>query len=241
MLRVFIGTEENQLIPCMVLEYSIKKTATAPVDVKAVYMNTEERKGGTNFGFVRFSVPKLSDYKGVSVYVDADQLVLGDITKLPAYLDGSKYDLALVKQPEGFFGKKEVPKHNQTSVMVLNCEKLTHWKTPDMYSNVVGNRDEVKEGQIMYRNFMKLDWYDQSKIQELPPEWNHYNVIKENTKLVHFSHVRSQPWRNAKHKLCDAWGQWLREAVKAGYIPRWTLVKEIFKGHIHPNYLKCVF
>jgi hypothetical protein len=238
-LNVYIGTEDDQLIPQKVLEYSILKNTKSPVNVHPVKQDMD-RVGGTNFGFVRFLVPKLNDYTGKAIYLDADQLVFTDINELLDALDDD-HVVGLVNNPEGTFGKKVVGKHNQTSVMVLNCEKLTDWNPDTMFSNVVPNRAELGPGQIHYRDFMMLSWYDQSKIQPIDPRWNHFNIVNPDSKLTHFSHVRSQPWKNPSHPLTEFWGGWLRKAIRAGAVGRIELLKEVFRGAIHKRFLTYMF
>jgi lipopolysaccharide biosynthesis glycosyltransferase len=240
MIRVIIGTETNQLLPERVLEYSIRKFTKTDVDIRPVHQ-TEHRVGGTNFGFVRFHVPQMCGYSGKAIYLDADQLVFDDIQKLYDQLEGD-HAIALVNSPEGTFGGKPVGQHNQTSVMVLDCEKLSDWKPDVMFKDVVPNRQEKQGDQIHYRDFMMLSWFDRNKIKPLPPTWNHFNVIRENTKLVHFSHVRSQPWTHPDtHSLSEVWGKWLREAIREKFVSRWLVVKEVLRGHVHPHFLKyCV-
>jgi len=81
MIRVVIGTEPNQYVPQKVLEYSIRTNTDADVDIRFVHQS-EKRMGGTNFGFVRFHVPEIFGFEGRAIYLDADQLVLGDIAEL---------------------------------------------------------------------------------------------------------------------------------------------------------------
>jgi len=52
-LNVYIGTEDNQLIPQKVLEYSIHKNAKTAVNVTPVKQEGK-RVGGTNFGLFAF-------------------------------------------------------------------------------------------------------------------------------------------------------------------------------------------
>ena len=125
--------------------------------------------------------------------------------------------------------------------MVLNCEILTDWKPETMFDNVVPNRAELKEGQIHYRDFMKLDWFDQNQIKAIDPRWNHFNIVESDSKLTHFSYVREQPWKNPSHPLAKFWGKWLREAIKAGAITRMELLKEIWKGHVDKHFLTYLF
>lgn len=238
-LTVYIGTEDDQLIPQKVLEYSIQKGTKKTVQVIAVKQQVE-RVGGTNFGFVRFLVPKLNNYHGKAIYLDADQLVFSDIHELAELLDES-HSVALVKQPKGTFGTKPVGQHNQTSVMVLDCAKLSEWEPESMFKNVVPNRAELGPGQIHYRDFMMLTWFDQSQIQAIDPRWNHFNIVESDSKLTHFSYVRSQPWRSPGHPLTAFWGKWLRAAVRAGAVGRVELLKEIWRGAIHKRFLTYLF
>lgn len=234
-LNVYIGTEDNQLIPQKVLEYSINKNAKKRVNIYPVKQETE-RVGGTNFGFVRFMVPRLNDYQGKAIYLDADQLVFVDINEMADELDNN-YAVGLVNRPKGTFGPKPLAQINQTSVMVLNCNKLTSWDPETMFRNVVPNRAELAPGQIHYRDFMKLDWFDSNEIQAIDPRWNHFNIVEEDTKLTHFSYVREQPWRNPSHPLAKFWGRWLRKAIRAGAVGRVELLKEIVRGSVHKRFL----
>ena len=85
MTTIVIGTDPSQFVAQRVLEYSIRKHTDA--DIKIVSgRQTQQRLGGTRFGFVRFLVPSLCDYQGTGIYMDADQLVLGDVAELAALL-----------------------------------------------------------------------------------------------------------------------------------------------------------
>ena len=239
LLNVYIGTEDDQLIPQKVLEYSIRKNASRPVNIVAIKQNVE-RVGGTNFGFVRFLVPKLNGYKGRAIYLDADQLVFADIYELADLLDDAA-SIGLVTEPTGFFGGRSVGQHNQSSVMVLDCDKLRDWNPDNMFNCVVPNRASLLPGQIHYRDFMMLSWVDQNRIKSIDPAWNHFNIVQSDTKITHFSHVRSQPWRSPSHPLTQFWRSWLREAVHVGAVRRKDLIVEAWRGSIHWHFLSCCF
>ena len=148
------------------------------------------------------------------------------------------YAIALVQDAEGFFGEKKVEKMNQTSVMVLDCAKLRSWDLETMFKMVVPNRQPLEPGQIHYRDFMSLSWFDQSLIQPLDPRWNHFNVINADSKLTHFSHVRTQPWRNPGHPLAKQWEGFLKKTIKDRDIGRARIVLEVCRRHAHPGLLK---
>lgn len=238
MIRIVIGTEANQLVPQKVLAYSIRKSSRRPVEILPVYQ-VQARKGGTNFGFVRFTVPGLNGFRGKAIYLDADQLVFSDIGELYDLLDDS-HAIALVNRPEGYFGGKPVGSHNQTSVMVLNCEKLKHWDTSKIFENIIPNDQPVAPGQIHYRDFMTLSWEDQGRIQALPPQWNHFNINRPDSKLTHFSFVRAQPWKSPRHALTPLWTKWLREALAENAVTKADVFKAILRRHMHPAFLRVL-
>jgi len=233
--RIFIGTEPNQYVTQRVLQFSIDLHADGSVETIPVRQKLA-RVGGTNFGFVRFQVPSFTSYSGKAVYIDADQVVLDDINQLVNSLP-SEFSIGLVTKPEGTFNNKVIPEGNQTSVMVLDCSKLSDWRIPEMFSNVVPNRESLLDGQIHYRDFMTLKWFDQSLVYSLAPTWNHFNLVRSDTKIVHFSHVRTQPWKNPAHELSDWWNDWLVRAVNARYISRARLRFEILRGHIDSRFM----
>lgn len=238
-IRVVIGTEENQYVAQRVLEYSIRCHTSAELDIRCVQQK-EQRLGGTKFGFVRFYVPQIFGYEGKAIYLDADQIVLADLQELQDALD-EKHLLALVKDPVGMFGEKPVPKRKETSVMVVNCDQLKSWQPQTLFTNVVPNNAELQPGQIHYRDFMWLTWLDEGKIQLLDKAWNHFNILQEDSKLVHFSHVASQPWKNPQHPLTKFWGQWLVKTIHSGFLKRTELLREIVIKHVHPYFLRYLF
>lgn len=236
MIRIVIGTQANQYLPQRVLEYSIRKHSSEEVEILPT-RQTVQRRGGTRFGFVRFCVPSIFDYTGRAIYMDADQLVLGDVAELAANLDDD-HAVAVVQEPEGTFDGEAVEPRNETSVMVLDCEKLKQWDPDHLFENVVANGKTLLPGQIRYKDFQRLSWLDHALIQPLDPRWNHYNLLCDDTRLVHFSHVRDQPWKRPSHPLASLWGRWLGEAIAAGFLTRPEILREVALMHLHPHFLR---
>jgi hypothetical protein len=236
MLRVVIGTEPTQYIAQRVLEYSIRKNASREVEVRGA--SQEQRAvGGTKFGFVRFLVPSLCDWRGIAIYLDADQVVLGDVHELAAQLT-EPHAVGVVKHIEGTFGGKPVEPRTETSVMVMDCAKLRSWDPRTLFAGVVPNDAQLGPGQIHYKDFMRLAWFDPALVQEIDPRWNHYNMVRDDTKLVHFSHVREQPWKRPEHPYTGFWERWLVDAMGAGYVRRTDVLKAVALGRIHPHFLR---
>ncbi len=238
MIRIVIGTERDQLLPQKVLEYTLRLHSSTELDIRPVHQQST-RIGGTNFGFVRFLVPSLFGYSGKAIYQDADQVVLTEISSLWESLD-DKHTFALVNRPQGYFGSKPVGLHNQTSVMVMNCAHLKEWDPKTLFERVVPNTAKLKTGQIHYRDFMVLSEVPNEAIQPLDPSWNHFNIVESSSKIVHFSHVRSQPWKNSRHLLTPFWGDWLKRAILDGFVSPRLVWKEVLLGHVRPHVLKFV-
>lgn len=238
MVRVVIGTEPAQYIAQKVLEFSIRTNTTSDVEIHFAFQK-EKRMGGTGFGFTRFYLPGMFDFKGRAIYLDADQVVLADIADLERQLD-DEHAIALVQKPEGTFNDHKQVDANQSSVMVLDCAKLAHWKQDTLFDRVIPNNQTPKEGEILYRDFIYLTWEDQSVIQPLDPRWNHMNLLRDDTKLIHYTYVRGQPWKKPSHPLSKFWAEWLVKAMAAGYVTRAELAREVLRRHIHPYYLRYV-
>ncbi len=235
MIRIVIGTQSTQYVPQRVLEHSIREHTSAEVEIVPT-RQTVQRRGGTRFGFVRFCVPSIFGYEGRAIYMDADQLVLGDVAELAESLDDD-HAVAVVQRPEGTFGGRPVEPRNETSVMVVDCEKLKQWDPDHLFENVVANGRKLRPGQIHYKDFQRLTWLDPALIQPLDPRWNHYNLLREDTRLVHFSHVREQPWRWPGHPLTQFWDDWLGQTLKAGYLTRGEILREVALLRLHPRFL----
>jgi hypothetical protein len=163
MIRVFIGVDSRQPVAFQVLAHSIYKRASVPVSITPLVLSQlpMKRRGLTDFTFTRYLCPFLCDFRGVSVFFDADMLMLGDIDKLVSFRRAEQ--VSVVKGQLRF----EWP-----SMMVFNnhlCESLT----PEYIENGQPNT---------------LEWSD--PIGELPSEWNHcvgYDAPRKDAKLVHFT------------------------------------------------------
>jgi len=238
-LTVVIGTEPRQIVAQRVLEHSIRRHASEPVEIRAA-TQSYRRLGGTKFGFVRFMVPSLCGFSGRAIYLDPDQLVLGDICQLAAQLR-EPHAVGLVHDVVGEFAGHPVEPRNETSVMVLDCAKLRDWDPRTLFDRVVPNDANPGPGEIRYKEFMRLAWMDPARIQHIDPCWNHYNVVRDDTKLVHFSHVRDQPWKRPSHPLTGYWAKWLGDALASGVLTRWEIAKAVALRKLHPHFLRYAF
>ena len=232
-IRVSIGTEPMQHIPCEVLKASILRRTNRPVEFSQSWdkangwhpaMKELPRLKGTKFSRWRWLVPALYANRGKAIYLDADQVVLSDIGELWDALRPG-YAFAAVKNAQGIFGKKQPePGAIQSSVMVMDCERCD-W-TALKFCN------KVARGEMDYRDLMQAKWLQDADIQELDPAWNHFGIRNTGTKLLHWSHVASQPYRKAQHPTAPIFREELHEGIKAGLVNRGDVFEAIGQGHL---------
>jgi hypothetical protein len=246
-IRIFIGTESKTELARKVLEFSIRRRTAAAVEfIPMIGPDWEySRKGikvGTGFSLRRWMIPGFCAWKGRAIYLDADQLVLSDINDLwvkPSWGATPGGTVWCTAQPD---------RHNktavwQTSVMAIDCVAARGWKGWELstlldYLRRHGTTtayNAVMRGQLA------------GPLTPIPDCWNHLDrCVPGETKLLHYTNMRYQPWYNPKHPLADLWKQELRLAILAGYIPRdmfenalarWNKAK--LEG-LHPEYAKLL-
>ena len=72
--------------------------------------------------------------------------------------------------------------------MLLDCAKLTHWRTAEQF-------DEMFESKRDYMDWICLKLEPRETIGLLEPEWNDFDHLAENTKLLHNTKRWNQPWK----------------------------------------------
>ena len=88
--KIFIGYDSREKIAYHVLSHSIISNATIPVQItpvnlknlKRFYKRPKAKNHSTEFSISRFLAPYLSNYQGLSLYLDCDFIMLADIAKL---------------------------------------------------------------------------------------------------------------------------------------------------------------
>lgn len=241
-IRVSIGSEPLQRVPAKVLRHSILSRTQRPVefleswDDKRGWHPLMERaprlKNGTGFNTWRWLTPQYYG-TGKAIYLDSDQCVLADISDLWDSLPESK-TIAAVCNAVGVFGPKKIPEPGkvQTSVMVMDCAALKERAR-------IALAAAHQNGKLKYKDLMQATWLPRDEVHELPPWWNMFGICPEGTKLIHYSHVSSQPWReNVRHPAAEVWWRELRAAVEAEYVTTAEVAQEVERGHIAPVYLK---
>jgi hypothetical protein len=243
-IRIAIGTDPVQRIACETLKSSIRRRTSRPVEFHVSWCpqtgwhplmkSSPTMKKGTAFSKWRWLLPDLFPDGGRAIYLDADQVCLCDIGELFDWPLPDGEPMALVKNAVGVFGKNRQPEPGkpQTSVFVIDMDRL-HWNPQEKLRDADRSKAE-------YASLMQAQWLPDYWLAELPPEWNHFGIHTEQTKILHWSHVKSQPYRNPSHPTAWVFERELRAAVEVGDISPALIRSEVSQRHIDPHWLKVI-
>src|SRR5262245_14096094 len=228
---VFIHTNEKQIVGALVSAYSLKRNSrhAEAFDVRilevkdfpflAAQQGQPFLRGGAHrlwdmddlqsFTPLRFAPPEQMGYAGRAVLIDPDIFAVGDVWEL---LSRDMQGKALmVRARYGHNGRKE---YLASSVMLLDCVKLCHWQ-------VEANFAEMFAFKRDYLDWISLTVEPRGTIGLLEEGWNDFDTLSAQTKLLHNTKRRTQPWKTGlpvdfttreKHKGLISTG-WLIGAV----------------------------
>lgn len=243
-IRIFVGCDDSQMVAAKVLEYSMRKHTRRPLEVffmrnsPAPMPRHRRNQPGTGFSFNRFLIPKLVGYQGKAVYTDADMLVFHDLEDLWETPMNGKKALCSTQNsvPKAWEATAGSGRHwtpgRQMSVMLMDCSQL-HW---DVERIVAG----LDAGQYSYKDLMaKFCLLSDDEIGDsIPNEWNCLEWYEaERSKLVHFTVVPTQPWKNDESPLVGLWTDAYREAVAAGAVPIELIEDSVTRRLVKPELL----
>ncbi len=230
-VRVYVGSQEAQLLPVKVLGYSIRKHTDLPVEIVPLHRTPIEfplpreprNRPRTPFSFQRFYIPQLAGFRGRGIYLDSDMQVFKDIRglwELP--FDGA--DLLAAWEP------RESGRRPQFSVMLLNCYAL-RWDLQEIVRAL--DRGELTYETLMYE--MRVARNIRASIE---PSWNSLEYYEEGrTALLHYTDMTRQPWVSRENPLGYLWVRDLLEAVERGAIGRELVDSHVREGHLRPSLL----
>ena len=198
---VFVHTNHRQMVGALVSQYSLKRNSRDPdaFDVRIIdtkdhpFLHAREgqyylRDGVQrqwliedlqSFTPLRFMPPELIGYEGRAVVIDPDVFAVGDVNEL------------LTRDMEGkalMCRARKGVKGLASSVMLLDCAKLTHWRTEQQFN-------EMFEFKRDYMDWICLKLEPRESIGLFEPEWNDFDRLSENTKLLHNTKRWNQPWK----------------------------------------------
>ena len=202
---VFIHTNPKQAVGALVARHALIRNSAAPERFDVRIIDTSDfpafaryegrsylREGKLavwrnddlqSFTPLRFAVPELMGYEGRAVLTDPDIFALADINQL---LDRDMGGHAvLARQMEA---DSRRPLHYASSVMLMDCAKLGHWRWEEDF-------EKTFRGERDYRDWMWLLLEPPGSVGPLEPEWNDFDRLTPQTRLLHNTHRRTQPWK----------------------------------------------
>lgn len=203
--RVYIHTNEKQWVGALVASYALKRNSANPdaFDVEFLqvrdfdFLKAKEGqpflRGGVDrvwrlddlqsFTPLRFLPPKLMGYTGRAVVIDPDIFAVGDINEL---FDRDMQGKAVMGRYRSANRKKA--QCVATSVMLMDCARLRHWDAEKEF-------DELFRYERDYKEWMCLRDEPPENVGYLEDEWNDFDRLTENTRMLHNTKRRTQPWK----------------------------------------------
>lgn len=201
---VFIHANDRQMLGARISAHSYRRNAREPgsFDVKILDVRDHPRllqRGRTilraghvrewdpddlqSFTPLRFYPPQAMGFEGLAVITDPDIFGVGDVGELfQRDLQGKA--IWAVPRP----GHNDRDDYIATSVMLLDCAKLAHWRFDQDVDDLFAHRFD-------YVDWIELKREDRSTIGLLEPEWNDFDRLTPRTKLLHTTKRRTQPWK----------------------------------------------
>ncbi len=202
---VFVHTNDEQLLAAQVAAHSLRIRSERADAFEVRLLRVEEtpkltarlhgrqvRYGGETiawngrtFSPLRMLVPQLMGYQGIALVLDPDIVAVGDVSELL----GQDMDGKAIRCRERDDWELGVPARvRSTSVMLLDCRRLTRWRWDAAI-------EDVREGRLDLLQWLRLSGEAPEDIGPLSEEWNHLDTLTDRTRLLHYTDVRTQPWR----------------------------------------------
>lgn len=201
---VYIHTNAKQRLGALVSAHSFRRNARDPKAFDVRFLDTRDfpqllapgrtfKRNGyrrewdpddlQSFTPLRFAVPDAMRHKGLALVVDPDVFAVADAAELfERDLEGRA--IWCVARP----GHNRSREYLATSVMLLDCGKLAHWRFEE-------DLERLWAGELDYVDWIELRGEQRSSIGLLEPEWNDFDRLTPETKLLHTTKRRTQPWK----------------------------------------------
>ena len=194
---IFIQSNTKQLVGAKIAKHAMEVRGRArehgiPVTIIEVekipafqaFVGKPYRKGNyaaytfedlQSFTMTRFMPPEMMGFSGRALVIDPDIFALTDILPLIEMDLGNAAIAACKKNPW------------DTSVMVLDNTKLTHWKIGLLLNDIAARKRSYEDIAALRDETVT--------IAELSREWNSLDRLDEKTKMLHTTQRLTQPWK----------------------------------------------
>jgi len=202
---VFVHTNHRQYVGALVSAYSMRRNSRHADRFDVRILHTEnypwyrEREGQRylregrqvvwryedlqSFTTLRFMPPEAMGWQGRAVVVDPDVFAVQDVWEL---LSRDMQGKSVLCRPRT--GAKGLGGCLATSVMLLDCAKLRHWRVAEGFA-------ELFEGKRDYMDWICLKLEPRETIGLFENEWNDFDRLTAATKLIHNTKRHTQPWK----------------------------------------------
>ncbi|MFO1039134.1 MAG: hypothetical protein U1E45_20005 [Geminicoccaceae bacterium] len=208
--RVFIHTNNRQMVGALLSAHSFRSRSRHADKFDVEIINHADQpffarhdgqlylRGGNkipwrnddlqSFTPLRFMPPEVMGYEGKALVVDPDVFAVGDVWELLSRDMAGKAIVCRVHTGV----KRTVRGTYASSVMLLDCAKLRHWKAAEQF-------DALFDFTRDYTTWMGLGYEDSATIGEMETFWNDFDHLGPETRLLHNTRRMTQPWKTGLH------------------------------------------
>jgi hypothetical protein len=194
-IKVFVGCAPNgeDAESMMVLEYSIKKHCSMPVEIvwmmisddpESYWSGWNSSEWATPFSAFRCGIPEYCDFRGQAIYMDSDVMVLSDLAEL--WNAPWTSDTAVV-QARGSWRLCVCKFHNE------RCRNNPRWPRVS----------QLRHHSKLYKQLFGLIGKSPEMVETFNTNWNNFdgenNEPLANIKILHYTDMASQP--HLKHAI----------------------------------------
>lgn len=201
---VFIQANARQLLGAKISAHSYKRASSRPdsFDVRIIEARDYPRllapgqtilRGGKlcpwdpddlqSFTPLRFAPPSRMGFAGRALVTDPDCFAVGDVAELLERDMAGNAIMAVARPGDG--RRRD---YIASSVMLLDCAKLSHWRFAEQLEGLFEQRFD-------YLEWIDLKLEDRATIGLLGPEWNDFDRLTPATRILHTTKRRTQPWK----------------------------------------------
>jgi len=247
-VKVFIGSGEASLLERKTAIHSLRKNTRRDLDIyvlngthNAIELNDTEPfsapmslrfkyRNVTEFSLYRFLIPQICAYQGKAIYIDSDTICLSDIGEL---FDTPMAGADFLAKYEAYPGEALWA----LSVMLIDCEKCRF----DL-EHVV---DEIDKGLYSMTDFACMSprflSHNRRDIGRLDPRWNVFDEWNNETKLIHYTNLETQPWKYPNHPYGELWFKYFNEARAQGFITQRDIELSMVRAYVRRDILNGNF
>lgn len=246
-IKVFIGSGEASLLERKTLIHSLRKHTNRELEIyvfngthnsieqvgkEPILANmslTVKYRNYTEFSNYRWLIPEICGYQGRAIFLDSDMVCLSDIGH---FYDADMNGCDMLAKAEAYKGDSAWG----MSAVLFDCTKCK-FDLDAIFGQVDKKLFTNTDFHQMSKAFLKYHPY---KIDPIDPNWNSFDYADEKTKLIHYTNLRTQPWKFAGHKHEELWFRYFNEAMKAGLIVRPDVDKTLSRAYARQDILNRV-